>query len=108
VPYTTTPWVRAGRVRTATGQTIHLDTPAWFAWLGETPAFCYSSVQLPLRLTVRREQRRHQHYWYGYTKVEAKLHNIYLGKREGLTQARLERACQHLWQQIQEQTSTQP
>ncbi len=100
MPYAKTPWVREGGVRAASGAFIALDTPAWFAWLHQVAAFGYSSRSCPLRLTLRRERRRHHHYWYGYAKINAKLHNIYLGKSEQLTQARLEQACQRLWQQI--------
>ena len=93
MPRAHTPWVRHGQVITATGQRIRLDTAAWFAWLQTVALFCYSSRQTTWRLTVRREKRRHQSYWYGYSKIDAKLHNVYLGKTEQLTQARLEQAC---------------
>jgi hypothetical protein len=46
-----------------------------------------------LRLTVRREKRRQQFYGHAYSKIDGKLHNIYLGKQDRLTQARLEHAC---------------
>jgi LuxR family transcriptional regulator, maltose regulon positive regulatory protein len=108
MPYAKTPWVREGRVRTASGLFIALDTPAWFAWLHDFAAFGYSCRSCLLRLTLRREQRRHQHYWYGYTKFNAKLHNVYLGKSEQLTHARLEQACQQLWQQVKPQQLPMP
>ena len=93
MPRDHTPWVRYGQVITATGQRIRLDTAAWFAWLPTVASFCYSSPHTTWRLTVRREKRRQQSYWYGYSKIHAKLHNVYLGKTEQLTQARLEQAC---------------
>lgn len=96
MPHSNTPWVRNGQLLTPTGQRIHLDTPAWFTWLETIPSFCYSSRDPLWRLTVRREKRRHQTYWYGYLKNDAKLHNVYLGKTPQLTQARLEQACQEL------------
>jgi hypothetical protein len=96
MPYRNTPWVRNGQVVTSTGQLIKLDTPAWFAWLETVPSFCFSSPHTTWRLTVRREKRRHQTYWYGYAKMAAKLHNVYLGKTERLSQARLEQACRDL------------
>ncbi len=101
MPYGTMPWVKGGGVTLPEGEWIALDSPRWFSWLQEVPAFCYSSTHCPLRLTVRREKRRQQYYWYGYSKWDAKLHNIYLGKSTTLTAARLEQACQKLWQQQQ-------
>jgi hypothetical protein len=99
MPYTHTPWVRNGQV-TGPGATavIAVDSPQWFAWLDQVAAFGYSCATCPLRLTVRREKRRGQFYWYAYTKYQAKLHNTYLGKSQQLTQHRLEQVCQRLWQ----------
>ena len=93
MPYHQMPWVRQGQVVLTTGQRIVLDTPAWFAWLNQISSFCYSGSHPWLRLTVRREKRRQQFYWYAYSKIDGKLHNIYLGKQHHLTQARLEQAC---------------
>ncbi len=98
MPYAQTPWVRQGRVKTAEGMVVVLDTPAWFAWLDQVPSFCYSSSTCQIRLTVRREKRRGRSYWYAYSKIDAKLHNTYLGKTQRLTQLRLEQACQSLRQ----------
>ena len=92
MPYQQMPWVRQGQVVLTTAQRIVLDTPAWFAWLSQISAFCYSGSHPWLRLTVRREKRRQQCYWYAYCKIDGKLHNIYLGKHDTLTQARLEHA----------------
>lgn len=96
MPYGNMPWVRDGGVITAEGKRIEMGTPAWFAWLEKVTAFCYSHSGSAHRLTVRREQRRQQHYWYGYSKVDAKLHNVYLGRSEQLTQARFDRAYRQL------------
>lgn len=103
MPHSNTPWVRDGQVMTPAGQRIHLDTSAWFAWLETIPSFCYSSRNPLWRLTVRREKRRHQTYWYGYAKMDTKLHNIYLGKTSQLTQARLEQACQDLAHKVRQE-----
>jgi hypothetical protein len=97
MPYTTMPWVKQGGVRLPAGDWLVLDSAAWFSWLQTVDAFCYSSAQYPLRLTVRLEKRRHTWYWYGYSKIDAKLHNVYLGARATLTHARLEQACHKLW-----------
>jgi LuxR family transcriptional regulator, maltose regulon positive regulatory protein len=99
MPYAETPWVRQGRVVTPDGRTIHIDTQVWFAWLDQITCFGYSTSQHWLRLTVRREKRRRQHYWYAYSKINGKLHNVYLGKSDQLTHARLEQACQQIRRQ---------
>ena len=104
MPYQQMPWVRQGQVVLPTAQRIVLDTPAWFAWLNQISAFCYSGSHPWLRLTVRREKRRQQFYWYAYSKVDGKLHNIYLGKQNTLTQARLEHACLLIDQRARKET----
>ena len=96
MPYRETPWVRQGQVVTAAGAPLRIDTTAWFAWLETASAFCYTSSQGGLRLTAYREKRRQQMYWYGYARNAGKLHNIYLGKTERLTQACLDEACRRL------------
>lgn len=96
MPNTGTPWVRQGQLVTTTGRRIRLDTAAWFAWLQTVASFCYSCRHTTWRLTVRLEKRGRHRYWYGYAKSDAKLHNVYLGKTEQLTQARLEQACRDL------------
>lgn len=98
MPYANTPWVRGGKVVTAAGERILVDSLAWFAWLETISSFGYSSPAHLYRLTLRCEPRRGQRYWYAYCKIDTKLHNIYLGKRERLTQARLEQACRQLSQ----------
>jgi hypothetical protein len=94
------PTVRRGCLVTVQHERIPLDTPAWFAWLAHATSFCYMGTQPLIRLTVRSEQRRSQRYWYAYCKYERKLHNIYLGKHAQVTQARLEEACQMVWQRV--------
>lgn len=97
MPQADMPWVRHGVVVTAGGRRLQLDSAAWFAWLETISAFCYSSQETRYwRMTVRREKRRQQTYWYGYARNERKLHNVYLGKTELLTQARLEEGCRTL------------
>lgn len=100
MPFQHTPWVRQGRLLTAQKEVIWLDTPDWFAWLDQTASFCYLGTHPLIRLTVRREKRRRQTYWYAYCKYERKLHNVYLGKSKQLTQDRLEAACQTIAQRV--------
>lgn len=108
MPHRQTPWVRQGRLRTAEKGLIQMDTPEWFDWLTHAKSFCYTGSNPLLRLSVRREKRRHTFYWYGYCKWGRKLHNIYLGKSQQLTQQHLEQACQTIWQRIRQQRQRQP
>jgi hypothetical protein len=98
-----TPLVRHGRLITARGERISLDSPRWFAWLETATTFCYSNSDPLYRLTLRKEQRRHGWYWYAYLKVDAKLHNTYLGKSAALTLTRLEAASARLVQKVRQQ-----
>lgn len=101
MPYVGTPWIRDGQLVTANGERIVVDSPTWFAWLKTATRFCYSPGHSSYRLTARKEKRRHTFYWYGYLKKDTKLHNIYLGKSEQLTRARLDEACRKLLQKMQ-------
>ncbi|MCL4872219.1 MAG: hypothetical protein KJ063_24940 [Anaerolineae bacterium] len=96
MPYRDTPWVYNGQIVHPAAATMQIDTPAWFTWLDTLSCFGYGSRTYQIRLTIRREKRRQQTYWYGYSKINAKLHNIYLGKTEQLTLAGLEQACRLL------------
>jgi LuxR family maltose regulon positive regulatory protein len=102
MPQTGTPWVRQGQLLTRGNAPIGLDTPAWFGWLETATRFCYSARHTFFRLTARKEKRRGIFYWYGYLKNEGKLHNIYLGKSERLTQAYLDAALSRLARKAQE------
>jgi hypothetical protein len=94
--YRQTPVVAAGYLYLDDGERVALDTPAWFTWVQQARSFSYGSPQTPYRFTVRREKRRHTYYWYAYLKFDAKLHNSYLGRSAGLTQARLDEVGQQL------------
>ena len=96
MPYAGTPWIRKGQLITDGGKRIRVGSPAWFAWLQTATSFCYSPDNSVDRLTARKEKRRHQFYWYGYSKNASKLHNVYLGKSEQLTRVRLDQACAQL------------
>ena len=105
MPYLDMPWVRAGSLVIRPGHTIVIDTADWFDWLTSVSAFCYSCQSSSVRLTVRQEKRGAHFYWYGYSRIDGKLHNSYLGKVENLTQERLEEACQMIYQQACERRS---
>lgn len=102
MPYGEMPWVQEGRYQRSQEDWIAIDSAAWFAWLEQISAFCYGSQRSWLQLTVRKEKRGAHFYWYGYSKVDAKLHNVYLGKGESLSQERLERACERIHEQVRE------
>lgn len=104
MPYGEMPWVRNGRLFNDGEQGLAVDTPAWFEWLARISAFCYSSQRSWVRLSVRQEKRGTNLYWYGYSKIDSKLHNVYLGKREQLTQAHLEDACEQIYRRAQERS----
>ena len=100
MPYGETPWVREGYIRTWDGTWIRVDSAEWFAWLEQISSFCYSSQRSRMRLTARKEKRGTNFYWYAYRKIDAKLHNVYLGKSEHISQERLEQACEQIHQQV--------
>jgi len=91
-----TPWIRNNLLKCPDQPPIRLDTPAWFAWLETISLFCYQPPDWPVRVTLRKEKRRQQFYWYAYLKKQGKLHNMYIGKTETLTAARLQQVAETL------------
>ena len=75
---------------------IQVDSTHWFAWLDEAHHFSYMSIQGSYRMTVRKEKRRRDLYWYAYLKEAGKLHNAYMGRSSRLTAERLEQIIQQL------------
>lgn len=75
---------------------IQVDSAHWFAWLEEAHHFSYMSTQTSYRMTVRKEKRRHDLYWYAYLKEAGKLHNGYVGRSARVTAERLEQMIQQL------------
>jgi hypothetical protein len=80
------------------GSAIHLDTPAWFAWLAAPSTSCFSyPLYDPARgyivgwLTVRKEGRqRGGTYWSVFRRWGRRERKIYLGRSTSVTRARLE------------------
>ena len=70
-------------------RTIQVGSVAWFQWLETVDAFSFQYPRSHTRLTIRKERRRHQFYWYAYTKYDSKLHNAYVGSSQYLTHDRL-------------------
>ena len=79
---------------------VAVDSPAWFAWLDEASSFSFEVGRGGYRLTVRKEQRRTRLYWYAYLKVDAKLHNAYVGPSATLSQQRLDAIAQVLLEKL--------
>lgn len=75
---------------------IQVDSAYWFAWLDEAHHFSYMSTRGSYRMTVRKEKRRHDLYWYAYLKEAGKLHNAYVGRSAKVTAERLEQMIQQL------------
>jgi hypothetical protein len=81
----------------ATGA-IHLDTPAWFAWLeaATTISFSYpifepSCGYIVGFMTVRKERKqRGYQYWSAYRRQNGRLRKRYVGPSRQVTLARLE------------------
>lgn len=100
------PTVRGGillDVKSA-GSPIHLDTPAWFAWLEDstTDRFSYALFNrakgyIDGFMTVRKERRqRGSAYWSAYRRQGQRLRKRYIGRSPALTQARLEEIAAQL------------
>ena len=89
--YTGTPMVAKGFLTTADGESIQLDTNAWFAWLETAVSFSYASPRLgSYHLHLRKRKRRRRSYWYAHLKIAAKLYNSYAGPSAQLTAAHLD------------------
>ena len=88
----------------ASGPSIRLDTPAWFAWL-EQPANTRFSYALHNQaqgyidgfMTVRKEKRRRGGtYWSVYRRSGAHVRKVYVGPSTALTHRRLEQIAARL------------
>ena len=76
---------------------IQLDSVDWFLWLQTATRFSYALGRPPYySLTFRKENRRHQHYWYAYLKSDSKLHKAYVGRTSDLSTGRLNQVTQVL------------
>src|SRR5215217_5132476 len=77
---------------------VALDSPVWTAWLEDRATHSFSFEGPSGIFTARKERRsgRNEEYWSAYRKRGGKLRNVYLGKAEKLTIARLEEAATEL------------
>jgi WD40 repeat protein/DNA-binding CsgD family transcriptional regulator len=74
---------------------IHIGTPAWYAWLTEATAFSFESREG--KFTARKERvQRGGEYWKAYRRYHGKLLHSYLGKSEDLTLTQLNKVAQLL------------
>ena len=89
------PIVAGGMLETNRGKVVELSSPQWLKWLETNKSFRYEPSSEVKGFTVRVEQSG---YWYGYRKIQGKLHKRYVGKPEELTQSRLEEIAQLLEQ----------
>ena len=77
-----------------------LESVRWYSWLMAHKAFYFQS---PIgTFTARKEIRREQWYWYAYRKDGKKSHNMYLGRSQELTAARLLEIAQQLTDKIEQ------
>lgn len=103
MPQKEMPWIRQDRLRLPDRHPIRVGSQAWFDWLSRTSAFCYQPPGTTDRLTLRKEKRRQQFYWYAYLKRDRKLHNAYVGKSESLTATRLQQVFVRLIAKVRRQ-----
>lgn len=99
----------------ASGPSIRLDTPAWFAWLEHPTNTCFSYAlhnqaqgYIDGFLTVRKEKRqRGGSYWSIYRRRGHKVRKIYVGPSTALTRHRLEQIADRLRDPPQRQPQSQ-
>lgn len=106
MPQKEMPWIRQDMLCLPDQRPIRVGSQAWFDWLSRTSAFCYQPPGATDRLTLRKEKRRQQFYWYAYLKRDRKLHNAYVGKTPSLTPARLHQVFAALMAKVRRQRQT--
>jgi LuxR family transcriptional regulator, maltose regulon positive regulatory protein len=87
----TTPTVRDGLLEwqvAGARHTLPIGSAAWFAWLEQATTFAFVTPQGSM--TVRRDRgQRGGWYWRAYRRTNGVLRQVYLGKRELVTEERL-------------------
>lgn len=69
----------------------------WLEWLLNAQSFRYvPPTNAPFTVRKEKSRRGDGDYWYGYRKVQGKLHKRYIGKAEDLTVNRLEEIAAQL------------
>jgi hypothetical protein len=100
MPQMDMPVLRQGYLYLINQPPIAVDTPAWFAWLVQANRFCYRPAASIYRVTLRKEKRRHEFYWYAYLKNDRKLHNAYAGRSPDMTRQRLQLVHTRLMEKV--------
>src|ERR1051326_7590447 len=88
----TTPHISDGVLTLQEGageRRVVLESRAWWNWLAAQEQQTFFFENALGRFTARCEYKHGGWYWYAYRKQGGKLHKVYLGKSENLTQARL-------------------
>ena len=93
-----TPLVTGGELRDPQiADPIALDSAAWFTWLDEERHHSFHFKHPAGEFTARKERKqRGQWYWVGYRQLHCRLHKVYLGKSQTLTEAHLCAAADNL------------
>src|SRR5215472_4435154 len=73
---------------------ITIGTAEWYTWLEHHCSFCFEAPMCSF--TARKERRPAGWYWYGYRRVQGKLHRAYIGKSARLTLERLNEVAEIL------------
>jgi len=91
------PWVADGRLYLSESniETIEVGSPAWFAWLEESPSFAYADADG--KFTARLEKTRSGGmYWKAYRRQNGRLRSRYLGQTKSLDLDLLNHTARHL------------
>jgi LuxR family transcriptional regulator, maltose regulon positive regulatory protein len=81
---------------------IRLGSADWFAWLKDVSNHTFHFTHASGGFTARKERKqRGDHYWIAYRQFHNKLHKVYIGKSETLTEAHLADASATLAEHIE-------
>ncbi|KPV53801.1 hypothetical protein SE17_07475 [Kouleothrix aurantiaca] len=88
-----TPSVEGGALHLHGAGAIALGSPEWFTWLADDTHHSFHFAGAAGGFTARKERKqRGQWYWVAYRQAHCKLHKVYLGKTEMLSEAHLHAA----------------
>ena len=86
------------------GLCVAVDSPAWYEWLAAEEHRSFHFDDPTGGFTARKERKqRGKWYWVAYRQYQPRLHKLYLGKVETLSQAHLLAATQALAQHAAEE-----